>query len=131
MAADESYPADLRYHREHDWVRTEGDEAVFGITWYAQDALGEVVYYDPPEVGATVTKDESYGELESVKAVSDIFAPASGEVTAVNTGIGDKPDVVNEDPYGDGWLIRVRLSDPSELDGLMDEPAYRAYLAGL
>ncbi len=131
MAADESYPADLRYHREHDWVRTEGDEAVFGITWYAQDALGEVVYYDPPEVGATVTKDSSYGELESVKAVSDIFAPASGEVTAVNTGIGDKPDVVNEDPYGDGWLIKVRLSDPSELDELMDEPAYRAYLAGL
>ena len=131
MAADETYPADLRYHREHDWVRTEGDEAVFGITWYAQDALGEVVYYDPPEVGATITKDSSYGELESVKAVSDIFAPASGEVTGVNPAVADTPEIVNEDPYGEGWLIRVRLSDPSELDALMDEPAYRAYLAGL
>jgi glycine cleavage system H protein len=130
VAADETYPADLRYHREHDWVRTEGDEAVFGITWYAQDALGEVVYYDPPAVGTTVTKDASYGELESVKAVSDIIAPASGEVTAVNPGVADRPEVVNEDPYGEGWLIRVRLSDPSELDDLMDEPAYREYLAG-
>ncbi len=131
MAADETYPTDLRYHPEHDWVRMDGDEAVFGITWYAQDALGEVVYYDPPEVGATITKDTSYGELESVKAVSDIFAPASGEVTAVNPAVADKPEIVNEDPYGEGWLIRVRLSDPSELDALMDEPAYRAYLAGL
>ncbi len=130
MAADETYPADLRYHREHDWVRVEGDEAVFGITWYAQDALGEVVYYDPPEVGATVARDASYGELESVKAVSDIIAPASGEVTAVNGAVSDRPEVVNEDPYGDGWLIRVRLTDPSELDDLMDEAAYRAYLAG-
>lgn len=131
MAADETYPTDLRYHPEHDWVRMDGDEAVFGITWYAQDALGEVVYYDPPEVGAAITKDTSYGELESVKAVSDIFAPASGEVTAVNPAVADKPEIVNEDPYGEGWLIRVRLSDPSELDALMDEPAYRAYLAGL
>ena len=130
MAADETYPADLRYHPEHDWVRADGDEHVFGITWYAQDALGEVVYYDPPAVGATVTKDASYGELESVKAVSDIIAPASGEVTAVNPGVADRPEVVNEDPYGEGWLIRVRLSDPSELDDLMDEPAYREYLAG-
>jgi len=129
--ADESYPADLRYHPEHDWVRADGDEHVFGITWYAQDALGEVVYYDPPEVGSTITKDRPYGELESVKAVSDIFAPASGEVTAVNGGVSDRPEVVNEDPYGDGWLVRVKLSDPSELDALMDEPAYRAYLAGL
>jgi glycine cleavage system H protein len=131
VAADETYPPDLRYHPEHDWVRMDGDEAVFGITWYAQDALGEVVYYDPPEVGATITKDSSYGELESVKAVSDIFAPASGEVTGVNPAVADKPEIVNEDPYGEGWLIRVRLSDPSELDALMDEPAYRAYLAGL
>jgi glycine cleavage system H protein len=129
--ADESYPADLRYHREHDWVRVEGDEAVFGITWYAQDALGEVVYYDPPEVGATITKDASYGELESVKAVSDIIAPASGEVLAVNGAVTDRPEVVNEDPYGEGWLVRVRLSDPSELDALLDEPAYREYLGGL
>lgn len=130
-AADESYPADLRYHPEHDWVRADGDEHVFGITWYAQDALGEVVYYDPPKVGDTISKDASYGELESVKAVSDIFAPASGEVTAVNPAVNDRPEVVNEDPYGAGWLVRVKLSDPSELDSLMDEPAYRAYLAGL
>ncbi len=129
--ADESYPADLRYHREHDWVRAEGDEAVFGITWYAQDALGEVVYYDPPEVGATVSKDASYGELESVKAVSDIIAPASGEVLAVNGAVGDRPEIVNEDPYGEGWLVRVRLSDPAELDDLLDETAYREYLGGL
>lgn len=131
MAAEESYPPDLRYHPEHDWVRVEGEEAVFGITWYAQDALGEVVYYDPPEVGATVAKDRSYGELESVKAVSDIYAPAGGEVVAVNQAVRDRPEVVNEDPYGEGWLIRVRLSDPSELESLMDEPAYREYLAGL
>jgi glycine cleavage system H protein len=129
--ADESYPADLRYHREHDWVRAEGDEAVFGITWYAQDALGEVVYYDPPAVGASITKDSSYGELESVKAVSDIIAPASGEVVAVNGAVGDRPEIVNEDPYGEGWLVRVKLSDPSELDDLLDEPAYREYLGGL
>lgn len=129
--ADETYPDDLRYHPEHDWVRVDGDEAVFGITWYAQDALGEVVYYDPPEVGASITKDESYGELESVKAVSDIIAPASGEVTAVNATMRDAPETVNNDPYGDGWLIRVRLTDPAQLDGLMDVTAYRAYLAGL
>jgi len=129
--ADESYPADLRYHREHDWVRVEGDEAVFGITWYAQDALGEVVYFDPPEVGATIAKDASYGELESVKAVSDIIAPAGGEVLAVNGAVSDRPEIVNEDPYGEGWLVRVRLSDPSELDDLLDEPAYREYLGGL
>jgi glycine cleavage system H protein len=128
-AADESYPADLRYHREHDWVRADGDEHVFGITWYAQDALGEVVYYDPPEVGATIAKDDPYGELESVKAVSDIVAPASGVVVAVNPAVNERPEVVNEDPYGNGWLVRVTLSDPSELDSLMDETAYRAYLA--
>ena len=114
--ADETYPDDLRYHPEHDWVRVEGDEAVFGITWYAQDALGEVVYYDPPEIGATVARDESYGELESVKAVSDIIAPASGEVLAVNDAVRDAPETVNGDPYGAGWLIRVRLADPAELD---------------
>ena len=129
--ADESYPADLRYHREHDWVRAEGDEAVFGITWYAQDALGEVVYYDPPAVGASIAKDGSYGELESVKAVSDIIAPASGEVIAVNSAVTDRPEIVNEDPYGEGWLVRVKLSDPAELDDLLDEPAYREYLGGL
>jgi len=131
VAAEETYPTDLRYHPEHDWVRADGDEVVFGITWYAQDAMGEVVYYDPPTVGASVTKDTPYGELESVKAVSDIVAPASGEVTAVNPAVTDRPEVVNEDPYGEGWLIRVKLSDPAELDALMDEPAYRAYLGGL
>lgn len=131
MPAEESYPSDLRYHPEHDWVRVEGDEGVFGITWYAQDALGEVVYYDPPQVGATITKDGTYGELESVKAVSDIFAPASGEVLAVNPALQERPEVVNEDPYGEGWLVRVRLTDPAELDQLMDEPAYREYLKGL
>ncbi len=129
--SDEIYPADLRYHPEHDWVRVDGDEATFGVTWYAQDALGEVVYYDPPEVGATTTAGQSYGELESVKAVSDIIAPASGEVLAVNDKVEGAPELVNSDPYGDGWLIRVRLSDPSELDGLMDEAAYRDYLQGL
>lgn len=131
MAAEESYPADLRYHREHDWVRVEGDEAVFGITWYAQDALGEVVYYDPPAVGDTISKDGTYGELESVKAVSDIFAPAGGEVVAVNEGVSAKPEIVNEDPYGEGWLIRVKLSDPGELDQLMDVETYKGYLSGL
>jgi glycine cleavage system H protein len=129
--SDETYPGDLRYHPEHDWVRVEGDEATFGVTWFAQDALGEVVYYDPPAVGDAITGGASYGELESVKAVSDIIAPASGEVVAVNALVSDAPELVNSDPYGDGWLIRVRLSDPSEPDGLMDEPAYRAYLAGL
>ncbi len=129
--ADETYPDDLRYHPEHDWVRIDGDEAVFGITWFAQEALGEVVYYDPPVVGAAIVKDASYGELESVKAVSDIVAPASGEVTAVNEGVRDTPETVNNDPYGTGWLIRVRLTNPSELDGLMDVEAYRAYITGL
>jgi glycine cleavage system H protein len=129
--AEETYPDDLRYHPEHDWVRVEGDEAVFGITWFAQDALGEVVYYDPPDIGATIAAGDSYGELESVKAVSDIIAPAAGEVVGVNDAVRDAPETVNSDPYGSGWLVRVRLSDPSELDGLMDVAAYRAYLAGL
>ena len=129
--ADETYPDNLRYHPEHDWVRIDGDEAVFGITWFAQDALGEVVYYDPPAIGAAIVKDASYGELESVKAVSDIIAPASGEVTAVNDTVRDTPETVNNDPYGAGWLIRVRLTNPSELDVLMDVEAYRAYITGL
>ena len=129
--ADETYPEDLRYHHEHDWVRVEGGEAVFGITWYAQDALGEVVYYDPPEPGATIAKDGAYGELESVKAVSDVIAPAGGEVVAVNQAVRDTPELVNQDPYGEGWLVRVRLSDPGELDALLDASAYREYLSGL
>jgi glycine cleavage system H protein len=126
--ADESYPEDLRYHPEHDWARIEGDEATFGITWYAQDALGEVVFYEPPEVGAEVKKDESYAEVESVKAVSDVYSPLSGEVTAVNEAISESPEKINEDPYGDGWLVKVKLSDPSEADQLMDAAAYKKLL---
>lgn len=129
--ADESYPDDLRYHPEHDWVRVEGDEAVFGITWYAQDALGEVVYFDAPQVGGSTTGGGSYSEIESVKAVSDVIAPASGEIIAVNTAVSDTPELVNNDSYGEGWLVRVRLSDPAEIDKLMDAQAYRDYLAGL
>jgi glycine cleavage system H protein len=129
--ADETYPDDLRYHPEHDWVRVEGDEAVFGITWYAQDALGEVVYFDAPQVGSSTTGGQSYSEIESVKAVSDVIAPASGEITAVNEAVSATPELVNGDSYGQGWLVRVRLSDPSELDRLMDAAAYRDYLAGL
>jgi glycine cleavage system H protein len=127
--ADESYPEDLRYHPEHDWARIEGTEATFGITWYAQDALGEVVFYEPPETGSEVTKDQAYAEVESVKAVSDVYAPLSGEVLAVNEAVADSPEVLNEDPYGDGWLVRVKLSNPSEVDELMDAPAYRKLLS--
>lgn len=128
MPADESYPEDLRYHRDHDWVRVDGDEAVFGITWHAQDALGEVVYFEPPAVGATVAADGSYGSLESVKAVSDVIAPLAGTVTAVNDRVVESPELVNEDPYGDGWLIRVTLDDPSSVESLLDAAAYRALL---
>jgi glycine cleavage system H protein len=126
--AEESYPSELRYHKEHDWARVEGDDATFGITWYAQDALGEVVFYDPPEVGATVTANESYAEVESVKAVSDVFAPLSGEVVAVNEALSDAPENINADPYGDGWLVRVKLSDPAEVDQLLDVDAYKKLL---
>ncbi len=128
MAAPETYPDDLLYHREHDWARIEDGEAVLGVTWYAQDALGELVHYEPPEVGATVTQDESYGEVESVKAVSDLFSPLSGEVLDVNAKVVDAPETVNEDPYGDGWLVRIRLSEPAEADALMDAEAYRAFV---
>jgi glycine cleavage system H protein len=126
--AEASYPEDLKYHEEHDWARVEGEEATFGITWYAQDALGEVVFFDPPEIGTQVAKNESYAEVESVKAVSDVFAPLSGEIVAVNDALGDSPERINEDPYGDGWLVRVRLSDPSEADSLMDAEAYEKLL---
>jgi glycine cleavage system H protein len=129
MAAAESYPDDLRYHEEHDWARIAGDEAVLGVTWFAGDALGELVHFEPPEVGATVTKDSSYGEVESVKAVSDLIAPLSGEVLEVNQKVVDAPETVNEDPYGDGWLIRIRMSDPSELDALLDVAAYKSVIA--
>lgn len=128
MAAEESYPDDLRYHREHDWARIEGDTATLGITWYAQDALGEIVHFEAPENGATLAKDESYGEVESVKAVSDIIAPLSGEVVEVNAKVVDEPETINEDPYGDGWLVRIRLADPSEADELLDADSYRKLL---
>ncbi len=129
MAAAESYPDDLRYHTEHDWARIEGDEATLGITWFAVDALGELVHFEPPEVGSTVTKDQSYGEVESVKAVSDVIAPLSGEVLAVNEQVVGAPETVNEDPYGSGWLVRIRLSDSGEVDALLDAEAYRQVLA--
>ncbi|HEV2772672.1 MAG TPA: glycine cleavage system protein GcvH [Thermoleophilaceae bacterium] len=124
MAAEQSYPEDLLYHPEHDWVRLEGEEATFGITWFAQDALGEVVFFDPPSVGTQVTQDEPYAEVESVKAVSDVVAPLSGEIVAVNDALGDQPGAVNEDPYGEGWMARVRLSDPSERNSLLDRDSY-------
>ena len=126
--AEESYPPELKYHPEHDWARVEDGEATFGITWYAQDALGEVVFYEPPEVGATVTANESYAEVESVKAVSDVFAPLSGEVVAINEALSDTPERINDDPYGDGWLVRVRLSDAEEVGNLLDVDAYRKLL---
>ncbi len=126
--AEAGYPEDLKYHVEHDWARIEGDQATFGITWYAQDALGEVVFFDPPEVGASVTKDDAYAEVESVKAVSDVFAPLSGEIVEVNEVLADNPEKVNQDPYGDGWMVKVRLSDPSEVEQLMDVTAYKELL---
>jgi glycine cleavage system H protein len=122
--ADASYPDDLLYHPEHDWARIEGETATFGITWFAQDALGEVVFFDPPDVGTSVTKDESYAEVESVKAVSDVVAPLSGEIVEVNTALADQPEALNEDPYGAGWMVKVRLADPSEQDGLLARDAY-------
>ena len=128
--ADETYPEELKYHPEHDWARIEGEEATFGITWYAQDALGEVVFYEPPEVGATISKDGSYAEVESVKAVSDVIAPLSGEITAVNEALSDSPEQINQDPYGEGWLVKVKLTDSAEVDQLMDAAAYRDLLAG-
>jgi len=129
MAASESYPDELLYHAEHDWARIDGDEAVLGVTWHAQDALGELVHYEPPDVGATVGKDTSYGEVESVKAVSDLIAPLSGEVLEVNHKVVEAPETVNEDPYGEGWLIRIRMTNASEADSLLDVSAYKNVLA--
>jgi glycine cleavage system H protein len=129
VAAAESYPEDLLYHPEHDWARIDGDEAVLGITWYAVDALGELVHYEPPDPSSAVSRDQSYGEVESVKAVSDLIAPLSGEVLEVNEKVVDAPETVNDDPYGDGWLIRIRLTNPSERDQLLDAGAYRKLLA--
>ncbi|HJS69411.1 MAG TPA: glycine cleavage system protein GcvH [Gaiellaceae bacterium] len=131
MAAEESYPDELRYHPEHDWARVDGDEATLGITWYAQNALGDLVHFESPEVGITIAQGESYGEVESVKAVSDVIAPLSGEILAVNGKVVEDPETINEDPYGEGWLIRVRLSDTGELDELLDVGAYRKLLESL
>jgi len=127
--ATESYPDDLKYHKEHDWARIDADEALLGITWFAQDALGELVHYEPPSEGDTISKDSPYGEVESVKAVSDVIAPLSGEVLEVNPKVIDEPETVNADPYGEGWLVRIRLSDPSEADSLLDVDAYKQVVA--
>ena len=126
--ADASYPDDLRYHAEHDWARIEGDTATFGVTWYAQDALGEVVFFEPPEVGSQVQKDTAYAEVESVKAVSDVYAPMSGEITEVNAAAQESPELINSAPYGEGWMVKVKLSDPSEADELLDSDAYQQLL---
>jgi glycine cleavage system H protein len=128
VTVTETYPDELRYHPEHDWARIEGDEATLGITWYAQDSLGELVHFEPPAAGATIARDVSYGEVESVKAVSDLITPLSGEVIEVNHKVVDAPETVNEDPYGEGWLVRIRLSDPAEAEALLDADAYRQLL---
>jgi glycine cleavage system H protein len=125
---DESYPEELRYHAEHDWARVEGDSATFGVTWYAQDALGELVHYEAPDAGSTVAKDASYGEVESVKAVSDLISPLSGTLLEVNPKVVEEPETVNEDPYGEGWLARIRLGDASEVDDLLDAAAYKTFV---
>jgi glycine cleavage system H protein len=129
LAATETYPDDLKYHKEHDWARIEGGEAVLGITWFAQDALGELVHYEPPNEGDTISRDSAYGEVESVKAVSDVIAPLSGQVIEVNRKVVDEPETINADPYGEGWLVRIRLADPSEADGLLDVAAYKQVVA--
>jgi glycine cleavage system H protein len=128
VAAEESYPDDLKYHREHDWARIEGDSATVGITWYAQDALGEIVHFEPPDGGGSLAKDESYGEVESVKAVSDLISPLSGQIVEVNQAVVDAPETINEDPYGAGWLVKLNLSDPGEVDDLLDAEAYKQLL---
>jgi glycine cleavage system H protein len=129
VAAAESYPDELKYHKQHDWARIEGDEATLGITWFAQDSLGELVHFEPPDAGSDVAKDSSYGEVESVKAVSELISPLSGEVLEVNSSVVDAPETVNEDPYAEGWLVRIRMTDPSEVGELLDADAYRALIA--
>jgi glycine cleavage system H protein len=129
VAATESYPEELKYHRDHDWARIEGDEATLGITWFAQDSLGELVHFEAPGQGAKISRDSAYGEVESVKAVSDVIAPLSGEVLEVNQKVVEAPETVNEDPYGEGWLIRIRLGDPAEVESLLDVGAYKQVLA--
>lgn len=126
--ADEHYPEDLIYHPEHDWAKIDGDIATFGITWFAQDALGEVVFFEPPAVGTAVTKDASYAEIESVKAVSEVVAPLSGEIVEVNDALESAPETINDDPYGAGWMVKIKLSDPSETASLLDPAAYKALL---
>ena len=126
--AGASYPDDVKYHAEHDWARIDGDTATLGITWFAQDQLGELVFFDPPPVGTQIQKDAAYAEVESVKAVSDVIAPLSGEITEANESLGETPEKVNEDPYGDGWLVKIKLSDPSEAESLMDAAAYRQHI---
>jgi glycine cleavage system H protein len=126
--AEASYPEELRYHDQHDWVRVEGDSATFGITWFAQDTLGEVVFFEPPEPGTTLTKDQPYAEVESVKAVSDVIAPMSGEVTEVNDALADSPEKINEDPYGEGWMVKVTLSHPEEAEALLSAAEYQKLL---
>ena len=128
MPAEQSYPEDLLYHDEHDWARIEGEEGTFGITWFAQDSLGEVVFYDPPDVGATIQKDSSYAEVESVKAVSEVIAPLSGEIVEVNTALAGAPEAINEDPYGDGWLVKIKLTSPEEAETLLGAAEYRKML---
>jgi len=128
--AEASYPEDLLYHAEHDWARIDADGATLGITWFAQDALGEVVFFDPPPVGTTLAKDAPYAEVESVKAVSDVIAPLSGEIIEVNAALADNPATINEDPYGEGWLVKIRMADPAEKDALLDAAAYKAGLSG-
>jgi glycine cleavage system H protein len=127
--AEESYPEDLKYHTEHDWARIDGEVATFGITWYAQEALGGVVFFDPPDVGTEISKDTAYADIDSTKASSEVYAPLSGEVTEVNAKVDDEPEAINEDPYGEGWLVKVKLSDPSEAESLMDAAAYKKLLA--
>jgi glycine cleavage system H protein len=131
VAAAETYPENLKYHTEHDWARVDGEEATLGITWYAQDALGELVHFEPPDEGSTIAKDESYGEVESVKAVSELISPLSGEVLEVNAQVVEAPEKVNEDPYGEGWLVRIRLADPAQVDSLLDAAAYKQHLETL
>jgi glycine cleavage system H protein len=129
VASAESYPDGLKYHPEHDWARVEDGEATLGITWFAQDSLGELVHFEPPQEGAAIEKDGEYGEVESVKAVSPVISPLSGVVIEINKAVLDAPETVNDDPYGDGWLVRIRLSEPSEVDDLMDADAYKQHVA--
>jgi glycine cleavage system H protein len=123
------YPSDLKYAKEHEWVRVEGDTATIGISDFAQDQLGEVVYVDLPSEGDEVTAGESFGEIESVKSVSELFSPLSGEVVKVNEALDDAPETVNEDPYGEGWMIVVKMSDATQADELMDASAYEAFVS--